>query len=82
VPERNRRVVEDRRQRFLQPRPPQLERRLLDGSREHAKRRVAQLDAVRRLRRRDRLAFDLDDGLRRQLTLAGGDDLRQTRAVA
>jgi len=34
------------------------------------------------LRRRDRLAFDLDDGLRHELDRAGRDDLDKSCAVA
>ena len=86
--ERDRRVIEQRRQLFLQLGPPQLDRRCRGRRREDRQRRRVHFDAARRLRRRDRSSFDADHGLGQKRTDLRGrrivvdDDLREAARVA
>jgi hypothetical protein len=82
--ERDRRVVEQRRQLFFQLRPPELDRRRLCRRGEHVELRRVDLDAGRRLRRCDHVAVDLDDGLgeERGDRVVLDDDLRKPARVA
>ena len=82
--QRDGRVVEDRRQLFLQLRASQLDRRRLGRLRKHGERGRVELDAAGRLRRRHGIAFDLDDGLGKEVAdcVVLHDDLREPARVA
>ena len=77
-----RRVIQQHGQGLLQLGSPQLERRRLGRLGEDAERRLAQLDAARRLLRLDGDAIDLDHGLRAQLQGQVDHDLGQARTVS
>jgi hypothetical protein len=87
MPERDGRMVEDRRQLLLQPRPPELDRRSFLGLGQHPDARRAELDSSGSLGRGDRVALQVEDCLRLQLCKRGAqtrlvhDDLREPAPV-
>ena len=84
VPERERRVVEDRRQRLLQLRAPQLDRRRVGRSCDDTQHGLVELDAARCLWARRDDPFDLEHrlGHERCGSVVVDDDLGQPRPVA